>query len=364
MIKRPPIPPPASMVFGASIAHPELWLWDSWTATCENITDLYCLALARTDLDGAAIVPARRNEFAFHVRRFRSVDGGLHWKDEGCVFAPSPARDGSFARNVWSGSVLDLPDGRRLHALTGIREQSSGRNFLQSIFIASAPSATAPPAPQDALLCPLRDYRAIRAAGYYLAEPGALGADAGEEGGPILAWRDPFLMQTPDGAIEIVWSAKTAPKTPALGRARIAERDGEWRVSELLPPISLPDDGCMTQAEVPKIYRDSGQEGFYLMVSACDRVSEAQPDHEVSKELRLFRSSSVSGPWRPWRQEGSTLPDMDHVFGASVFGGEFDLDRLNVVGPITEHADPSLQLTMRVLLAQRVRREAERLADL
>jgi hypothetical protein len=334
-------------VFQDQIRHPDLWLWDSWTAGTGAVADLYCLALSRRTFEGAPIAPSRRNDYEFHVRRFRTGDAGLSWRDEGAVISSMAVGDGAFARNVWSGSALDLPDGRRLHALTGVREAGPGRSFLQTLFLAVGAAAEAAPEPAAAaLLCPERDYDRIRAAGYYLGDRASLGADDGEEGGPILAWRDPFLIGGENGGIEMIWSAKLDPRTPAIGRASLAERRGVWSVEKLHPPAGLPDAAQMTQAEVPKIYRDERRGRFYLLISAGDRLHEGQPDDEVSKRLQLYVGEALGGPWRPWRAEGSGLPGFEHVFGASVLRADFDAGVLALVGPITEQADPARQLTI------------------
>lgn len=357
-----PVPPLSPLVFQASIRHPDLWLWDSWTAGRDAVTDLYCLALSRRTADGVPIVPGDRNHFGFHVRRFRTTDAGRSWRDAGCVITPAAVGDGAFARNVWSGSALDLPDGRRLHALTGVREAGPDRSFLQTLFLAPGASPEAEPQPlRSALLCPERDYERIRAAGYYLDERATLGSDTGEEGGPILAWRDPFLLRAPDGGLEIVWSAKAGPRTPAIGRAALVEDGDGWSVGVLHPPTHLPDADAMTQAEVPKVYRDRERGCFFLLISACDRLYEGQPDAEVSKRLQLYTSEALDGPWRPWRDSGSALPGFEHVFGASVMDADFGAGMLTLVGPISEQAEAPLQLTfgpvrtLALARAQRVR---------
>lgn len=342
-----PVPPPVPSAFQGGIRHPDLWLWDSWTVGTGAVADLYCLALSRRTADGAPIAPRDRNDFAFHVRRFRTVDAGESWSDQGAVIGPADIGDGAFARNVWSGSALDLADGRRLHALTGVREAGLGRSFMQTLFLAVGSSSEAAPEPQAvALLCPERDYDRVRGAGYYLGDRASLGADDGEEGGPILAWRDPFLVRGSDGGIEMVWSAKAGPRVPAVGRASLVEHNGSWSVDELHSPMLLPDAATMTQAEVPKIYPDERRSRLYLLISAGDRLHESQPDDEVSKRLQLYVADAVGGPWRPWSEQGSRLPDLDHVFGASVLHADFEAGVLTLVGPITEKADPAQQLTI------------------
>ncbi len=342
-----PVPPPVPSAFQGEIRHPDLWLWDSWTVGTGDSVDLYCLALSRRTADGAPIAPCERNRFDFHVRRFRTADEGRSWTDKGAVIGPAEQGDGAFARNVWSGSALDLPDGRRIHALTGVREAGPGRSFVQTLFLAVASSAEDAPKPAAAaLLCPDRDYDRIRAAGYYLGNRSSLGADDGEEAGPILAWRDPFLFEAPNGGIEMVWSAKIGARTPAIGRATLVERGGAWLLDALHPPTELPDAAQMTQAEVPKIYRDERRGRLYLLVSAGDRLHEGQPDHEVSKRLQLYVADSLAGPWRPWREEGGGLPGFEYVFGASVLKADFEAGVLTLVGPITEQAEPARQLTI------------------
>ncbi|PCI53327.1 MAG: hypothetical protein COB36_12885 [Alphaproteobacteria bacterium] len=342
------IPPRHNAVFHNNIIHPMLWLWDSWTTTCGSVTDLYCLALARKTLDGIPITPSQRNLFKFHVRHFRSKDAGATWVDKGCIFEPNLSGDGAFERNVWSGSSLDLPDGRRLHALTGLRERGPDHTFLQTIFLAVAHSSDSRPSPEPkALLCPDRDYQRIRAAGYYLPFRSDLGANEGELGGPILAWRDPFLMTPRSGDVEIIWSAKVSPKTPAIGHAKIIEdSNGTWRVSELYNPILLPDANLMTQAEVPKIYWDTHHRKYYLLISACDRQSESQPEVEVTKVLRFYTSDAPYGPWRPWSKDGSALTSIKYVFGASVINLDVEANTIKLITPLTEYAPPDLQLTI------------------
>ena len=104
--KPAPVPPPSADTFENGITHPELWLWDSWTAELDGIVHLYCLALSRTGHDGAPISPDHRNEYPFHIRHFTSADNGRSWKDEGVFAGPREVGDGAFARNVWSGGML------------------------------------------------------------------------------------------------------------------------------------------------------------------------------------------------------------------------------------------------------------------
>ena len=203
------------------------------------------------------------------MRHFLSSDHGANWIDRGAILIPGTAGDGADARNVWSGSVTALQSGKFVFAYTGIRDCGPSRPFLQTICIATgtAPGAIKA-APREALSCPHRDYDNIRALGYYLGPRDGLGSSEGEQGGPIMAWRDPFVFRAHDNSLRAVWSAKIAPTIPAIANAILEERDGAIQLAELLAPIRLPDEHLMTQAEVPKVYWSSSTAEYLLLVSA------------------------------------------------------------------------------------------------
>ncbi len=341
-----PVPMPSDMVFSAGIDHPELWLWDSWTLQeGPQALHLYCLALSRTRPDAGAITPRERNNFPFHVRRFLSHDQGQSWRDCGAVLRSGSVGDGADARNVWSGSVLRLDRECIAFGFTGVRDCGAGRDFLQTICIATGPEpGDARGSPAAALSCPLRDYDSITAKGYFLGARDTLGSNAGEDGGPIMAWRDPFLFTTDDGELHALWSAKLSPKRPAIAHARLKRDGNQIRLAALEPPIDLPDASLMTQAEVPKIYRDPASGDFLLLVSACDRQYEGQPDSQLTHIHRLYRSRHIAGPWQPFRASGSALSGLDGLFGASLLSHDTASGRLRVLGPYTENAGPNRQL--------------------
>jgi len=344
--KTAPIPPVSDVVFTGGIDHPDLWLWDSWVMReADGVLHLYCLALSKTHSDGRAITPPERNDFTFHVRRFVSVDGGHGWTDEGVVMAPGRVADGADARNVWSGSVLRLDPDTLAFSFTGVRDCGTDRRFLQTICVATGSGPGQPDhMPEAALSCPLRDYDAIVSKGYYLGPRNTLGSNDGEAGGPIMAWRDPFLFETADGELHALWSAKLAPTVPAIAHARLRRDGSRISLAELSAPIKLPDTHLMTQAEVPKIYQDPASGEFLLMISACDRRYEGQPDSELTHIHRLYRSADLRGPWRTFHSTSSALAGLDGQFGASLLGHDMSTGRFSVLGPYTENAGPERQL--------------------
>ncbi|MFN7180296.1 hypothetical protein [Hyphomonas sp.] len=362
--KPAPVPPPSAETFENGITHPELWLWDSWTAELGGTIHLYCLALSRTGHDGAPISPDHRNDYPFHIRHFISVDSGRSWKDEGVFAGPRDTGDGAFARNVWSGGMLARSAGDWVCGFTGIRSAAAGKPFLQTICLARSGSATSlHELPAAALSCPARDYDAIRAAGYYLPARETLGAHDGEEGGPILAWRDPFILDSGDGRLEVFWSAKIGPARPAVAHATVRQSGSAFRIETLHPPMTLPDDSAFTQAEVPKVYADPETGTWYMIISACDRLSETQPADEVTKVLRLYTSKSLRGPWKPaFANQASLIPDTEHLFGASIMQTDFRAGRLSLVAPYTEYAAVDRQLTFAPVKTIRLPQDTTELA--
>lgn len=344
--KPAPVPPPSTEKFEKGIAHPALWLWDSWTAETDGTAHLYCLALSRTDAAGNAIMPENRNDYPFHIRHFTSENAGRSWTDAGVFLQPSDAGDGAFARNIWSGGILARGPDEWIAGFTGLRDAGADRPFLQSICIGYSRTADALDAGTvTTLSCPLRDYDQIRAAGYYLPARETLGAYEGEEGGPILAWRDPFILDAGDGKIEVFWSAKVAPARPAIAHATARRIGDAFQIEKLHPPMTLPDDGAFTQAEVPKVYVGASGACF-LMISACDRLNEAQPAEEVSKRLHLYKASSIRGPWTPaFANFSSGIPDTDYLFGASFLRADVAAGQFQLIAPYSEYKSQREQLT-------------------
>ena len=328
------IPAPWSEPFTNGVRHPELWLWDSWVWQGEGRLHLFCLALAKRQRDGSPITPGERNAHTFHVREFVSRDGGTTFRDAGVFFVPG-TEGRADRRNVWSGYVFGEDAG--LFAYTGVAEPTPARPFLQSICLGVRSGADWS---ASLLSCPERDYDAIRGAGYYLGPRGGLGHVAGEEGGPILAWRDPFALAH-GGGIRLFWSAKVGPKTPAIASADLVmDGSGSYTLGPLCAPLCLPDADRMTQAEVPKIY--AVENGYILLVAACDRLFEGQPDAEVSKVTRAYRADGLDGEWTALSGT-SALGGLEHLFGVSALSASSE--GLRVLGPYTEMASRDLQLS-------------------
>lgn len=336
------IPKAYETLFLNGIKHPYLYLWDAWSY-CESETlHLYCLAVPRFLFDGSELDPNERNNFPFHIRHFSSKDNGNFWSDEGCFLSTDEVSKLNF-KTIWSGSVMPLSDGRKLVAFTGIEDIDSSRNYHQSIALAiSNDGYSVQDNSIETVSSPSKDWDEIVDKGYYLDRIDNLGSDLGEENGPIMSWRDPFIFYDKNGELNLFWGAKTSPRTAALARATIVENDGVFKINKLYPPISVPDADNFTQLEVPKILYDKDEDLYYLLISTCNRLYENQPTNEVSKEIRVYKSQNVQGPWVAL---GSKILKDENLFGLTVLKADFKNNRLLCIAPYTENAEPDLRLT-------------------
>lgn len=341
----PIFPAPVPGLFHGGIAHPDLHLWDAWSYAEADTLHLYCLAVERNRPDGTPLPPAERNNVPFHIRHFVSTDQGASWRDEGCLLGPRCGEGLADSRTVWSGSIEPLSDGRKLVAYTGLYDLDPEHCFVQNLMLALSDGYAIESRDDEPLVCPIRDWKAITDAGYYLAALGDIGHREGEGGGPIMAWRDPFVFIDEDDRVHLFWSAKSGPRQGALGHG-LLRRDGErFRLEKLYPPVTIPDGDDVTQFELPKIYHDARRGTYYLVSATCNRIDERQPDEELSKTIRLHLSSSLDGPWRPWSPEGSAVPGLEGLFGMTVLKPDFDRESLLCIAPYTSAGGDARGLT-------------------
>lgn len=327
--------------FEKGIRHPDLYLWDSWSYVDGDIIHLYCLAVSRLKSDGSVLNPFERNNFPFHIRHFTSSDSGKSWKDEGCFLKPEPGNPNF--RTVWSGSVEKLPNGNKLAALTTLEDVDSDHTFLQNIALATSSDGFVVDSIIEPILSsPRRDWDQITAAGYYLDTLEKLGNNDGEGGGPILAWRDPFIFLDANGVINLFWAGKVAPKKSALVRAEIQVQGSAYHVSKMYPPVTMPDGHEYTQLELPKVLYDLENDWYYLMISTCNRLYEGQSDEEVDKGVRLYKSRSLEGDWISL---GDKILGSENLFGPTVLKGDFENNRLLCIAPYTDAAKNGLGLS-------------------
>ncbi|MDY7395901.1 hypothetical protein UMM65_11650 [Aureibaculum sp. 2210JD6-5] len=337
------IPPPYNRKFENGIRHPLLYLWDAWSYVEGDMIHLYCLAISRFKPDGTLLQPMERNGFPFHIRHFTSDDSGRNWKDEGCFLKSELWSKKLNCNTVWSGSIEPLADGRKLVAFTGLESVDSSRNFLQNIVLGVTNNGYNIDQVSDiALSSPLRDWKEITKKGYYLDVPEKLGNNKGEDGGPILAWRDPFIFVDKDEKINLFWGGKISPKKSALVRAELKKDQEFYRIEKLFPPVTVPDGNEFTQLELPKVLYDKEEDLYYLVISTCNRLYEGQFDDEVDKGVRLYKSDSIDGPWTIL---GEKILGSENLFGPTVLKTDFENNRLLCIAPYTDAAEDNLSLT-------------------
>lgn len=338
------IPPPHGDKFVNGICHPLLYLWDAWSYKEAGVMHLYCLALSRTKPDGTTLQPIERNNYPFHIRHFTSDDNGRSWKDEGCFLSTRAWGNKLNSYTIWSGSVEPFPDGRKLVAFTSLEEVDAAHNFLQNIALAISSDGFEIDEVLDiAISSPRRDWSTITKKGYYLDTPENLGSNDGEEGGPILAWRDPFIFLDKDGKINLFWAGKVHPKKGALVRAEIQKIGSQYEITHLHDPVTVPDGDEFTQLELPKVLYDKDKELYYLIVSSCNRLYEGQSDDEVDKGVRIYKSNGIDGPWEAF---GDKILGSENLFGPTVLETDFKNNRLLCIAPYTDAtSDKDLALT-------------------
>lgn len=330
-----PIPPPSKQKFRRGINHPELYLWDAWSYSESNTIHLYCLAVSRTKQNGQTLIESERNDFPFHVRHFSSQDNAQTWTDEGCFQTPGNSENGHDARNIWSGSIAPMPDGTILVAYTGLYQVSKERTFLQNIALAlSSDGNSADWLDSKPISCPIRDREKILKLGYYLDDAERLGHKSGEQGGPVMSWRDPFIFCDNRQDIHLIWAAKSAPRKGVIAHCLLARKADGYHLEKLFPPVSLPDENLFTQAELPKIYHDDAKGIYYLIISTCNRISEGQADEDIDKTLRLYKSDSLSGPWEWVVNNKSAISGTRGLFGMTVLKTDFKNNRVFCISPL------------------------------
>ncbi len=341
-----PIPSPCEEAFLGNINHPELFLWDAWSLDLGDEIRLFSLAVNRNLADGSPLYPHLRNQVPFHVRQFKTLDGGISWTDEGAFQTSGHASDGHDSRNIWSGSILQV-EGQILVSYTGVRELDEQRPFFQSLAVAPADLERGLLTGESrVLLCPFRDESLIRDAGYFLDQRPRMGHRDGEQGGPIMAWRDPYLFEgAQPGELFMAWAAKGSPTEPVMGLARMGWHGTGCSIKEVYPPVVLPDSDHFSQFEVPKIYADPVAGGYILVAATTTRVNEVQSDAEVTKLIRIYRARNLAGPWQPISSLGSHVAGLDHLFGMTVLRFDAEQQKMLCISPVSETAGSQLGLS-------------------
>ncbi|TVR68117.1 MAG: hypothetical protein EA427_11215 [Spirochaetaceae bacterium] len=294
--------PKTGQVFHRSISSDDWYLWDNYGyADGDGIMHIYSQAADKS----ACATPEDRFSLAYW-RHFTSGDEGVTWRDEGPVFSPRDNPDAHDSKTIWSGSVLRRSDGLVVAAYTGLQR---GSLALQSMAIALSPDGHSFERlnPDRPLLSPILDYDELCAKGYYLGPRDTIGDTEREEDGTFLCFRDPFLFNDEAGRTHLYFAAKARLKNRvvgALGHALFTD-EAQLRTVEILPPQFVPDARDFNLLELPNVFMRDGI--YYLVISTSILAYFGQPDLQAQKSVRIYRSTSLNGPWQPYGSAGGHI---------------------------------------------------------
>lgn len=329
--------------FPTAIASPRWHLWDTAGYKQGGVTHIYAQAAERVPGE-----PLEARYWRAYWRHFSSADEGHTWIDEGPALRPG-AGGAPDAKAIWSGSVMVLPDGRKLAAYTGL---AAGHLALQSISLAVSDDGSEFVRFTDArpLLSAVRDYDRLRDLGYYLGPRATLGDDASEADGTFMALRDPFLFEH-DSQLHMLFGAKAVDGpsiTRAVGHAIIRDSIAEAEC-ELLPPVRVPDGHEFNMLELPNVIRHDGL--HYLVVSTAQLAHLGQSDLETQRSVRIYRSEALEAGWQPYGEAGThvILGPESRLYGLSIIseqGRVSDTVTCRAFWVDDTTLPPSLQLTV------------------
>jgi hypothetical protein len=312
-------------VYQKIIQSPDFYVWDNWgfialdgrihiyaqycpKATCQAQEDRYWQAV---------------------IRHFCSEDEGLHWYDCATALAINPDRDAFDSYVIWSGSTLPLADGRVLMAYTGLQapkvtQINSRRLALQSIGLAmSYDGGYTFARPAQPLISAARQYDELRRLGYYFGPKETLGM-IDEPDGTFMTLRDPFLFME-DEILHIFFGAKMDAGND--GQTRIINAVGHAVITNinrldqctLCRPIRFSNETDFNQCELPNVFRRGAY--YYLIISATYLHYIGEPDTDVDKTVRIYRSQDIESGWEPFGENGKHIileNKRDHLYGLNI----------------------------------------------
>jgi len=338
------------------IQSPDFYVWDNWGFQAQDgRTHIYAQYCPK------ASCPAPEDRYwQAEIHHFYSDDGGKTWFDGGTALAINPDPNAFDSYVIWSGSTLPLEDGRVLMAYTGLKAPQpdavpEGRRFAQqSVGLAiSDDGGYCFTRFDNPLISAVLQYEELRQLGYYFGPKETLGM-IDEPDGTFMTLRDPFLMME-DGILQIFFGAKTSVFIEgqeiiknAIGHACIPDLNRlDQRV--ICQPICFSNETDFNQCELPNIFRRG--EYYYLIVSATMLHYIGEPDTDVDKTVRIYRSKMIDSGWEPFGSDGQHIildNKRDHLYGLNILYDASQSTRLSgrafVVGESFMPATISLRL--------------------
>lgn len=300
---------------GPQIESKDFYLWDNWSLVdADGTIHVYALSASRK------YTPAERH-FHSEWRHFASIDNGKSYADLGVILKKNK-RKGSFDdQAIWSGSIVQLRNGKYLAAYTGL---SSRRDFLQSLGLSISTDGHKfkPLKKRQAII----DHESMRdlfiEKGYYVDDIRHLGHPDGEVNGSIQALRDPYILES-DNGIEIFWAAKSINENglvvSSIGHATIKDLDYPERII-LHAPIDPPDGHTYSQLELPNIVKRA--DGSYMwFISTTNRMNQATPESHIEMVSRVYQSKTIDSPLELLPGKSSSIlhrADEDFKYGLNI----------------------------------------------
>ncbi len=308
------------------IQSPDFYVWDNWGFLAQDgRTHIYAQYCPK------ASCPTPEDRYwQAEIHHFYSDDSGETWFDGGTALAINPDPNSFDAYVIWSGSALPLDDGRILMAYTGLKAPEpdsvpAGRRFAQqSIGLAVSDDGGFTFSRQGKpLVSAVLHYDELRQLGYYFGPKETLGL-IDDPDGTFMTLRDPFLMLE-DGILHIFFGAKKSILIDgqekirnAIGHACITDH-GRLDQRVICRPISFSDESDFNQCELPNVFKRG--EYYYLIVSATLLHYIGEPDTDVDKTVRIYRSKAIDSGWEPFGADGSHIileNKRDHLYGLNI----------------------------------------------
>ncbi|PKM58547.1 MAG: hypothetical protein CVU98_00390 [Firmicutes bacterium HGW-Firmicutes-3] len=288
------------------------YVWDNWGfVSHDGVLHIYAQYCEKS----LCVLPEDRY-WNVHIEHFISLDHGKTFKQRGPVIQKSLDREAFDSYNIWSGCAIPLEDEKVLALYTGLKLpkeslESDRKYALQSIGGAISEDGGYTFSKLDRpLISPIRDYELLQEKGYYLGPIETLGA-IDDPDGTFMCLRDPEVF-IEDHTLHIIFGAKAVQHIDgkniirnAIGHAIIKDLDNIESL-EIQRPLFIAKENDYNQLELPNLIK--WKEYFYLIISTTKLDYIGQPDVEVEKTVRVYRSTQlIDGDWEPFGKDGEHI---------------------------------------------------------
>lgn len=287
----------------------DFYIWDNWGYMDDKRLHIHAQYCEKSKCKN----PEDRY-WNVRIEHFISDDYGETFEHIGTAIDVSSDKNLFDAYNIWSGCAVKTEKQKVLTLYTGLKygdhTLASERKYaLQSIGMAlSTDDGITFQKVSEPLICPNRDYDKMNNLGYYLGPQETLGM-IDDPDGTFMCLRDPEVF-IQEGIIHLIFGCKV--RTSINGKLVIKNGVGHGILHkidsiesfELLPPIFVSNEMDYNQLELPGMiyYKRS----YYLIISTTKLDYIGQPDTEVDKTVRMYKTSNLvdRDAWQPYGKNG------------------------------------------------------------